>query len=259
MSQQTLKLVLVPVATIGCGKTTTALILKHLFPNQVGVVSNDDVPNGKKGPKVFVQMCHDLLLQNSIVIMDRNNHMFREREQIFNDFKQLLDATGDVNVRFICLNYLPQQDSRSRDLWDITTGRVVARGDNHQSIKAITDGDQVVRKIMGGFVSRFQRVNTERHPDSLFDLCIDLKVTNKQDSSLENAQVVYDTLAEQYPTLLEQVPKPTESQWSDAFTESLGFTPTYHKTFGKTSSQKVETTGQQQDIVHMLKQAKSQS
>lgn len=222
-----LSLVLVPVATIGCGKSTTAQILNHMFSDRIGVVCNDDIPHGKKTKTILIRNCLKELDDKPIVFLDRNNHMLRERQQIFEDFDSLAPAEV-FDLRFVCLNFLSGVDSRSRQLWDITTKRVLDRGDNHQSIRPVADGEQFVKKVMGGFTSRFQRVNTQRYPDNRFDICIDLRVT--KDSSLENAKLVYEALAKAYTHL--RLPQPTDSQWHEAAREALKHQPaSFRKTF----------------------------
>jgi tRNA ligase len=256
-----LKVVLVPVATIGCGKTTTALILQHLMQPQVSVISNDDIPSGKTAKKVFIKRCLEQLKKKNIVVMDRNNHMYRERQQIFTDFEELRHGYLDeqVDVKFVCLNYLAQIDSRSKELWDITTKRVISRGDKHQSIRVVSDGEKFVKGIMSGFVSRFQRIDLSKEPDSLFDLCINLKVTRRNDSSLNNAKLLYDMLIQHYPELQLHRDPPSEAEWLDASNEALSYEPVYKKSFKlspKTKDTVEQSSKSSKDIVQFLTKAK---
>ena len=62
--------ILVPIATIGCGKTTIALALAHLF--NWGHVQNDNI-TGKGRPPRFTKEVLDLLKEAPVVYADRNN------------------------------------------------------------------------------------------------------------------------------------------------------------------------------------------
>ena len=258
-----LKLVLVPVAVIGCGKTTTALTLQGALRDHVGVVINDEVPQGRKSNQLFVQRCLDMLASEnkSIVVLDRNNHLRRERERIFRDFEELNTGSHKLgNVKFVCLDFLGGKSPRSKDIWGITTERVSRRGDNHQSIKAISDGEQYVKKIMGGFVSRFQRVDVKREPDHFFDLVIRLSVTSDSHSSLQNAIEIYRKVKEKYPEV--ELPQCDDEQWRRSFQQALDFKPTFSKNMKKRKVPGEETNGSsrskstKRDIIQMLRTRK---
>lgn len=105
---------------------------------------------------------------------------------------------------------------------ELTIERVLARGDNHQSIKSSSYGEQKVLGIMRGFMNRFQPVNVERRPDSLFDLVISLRVRDKN-SSQENAKTILHELNREYPALIPEVP--SSDKIEDAFNQSLNYKP----------------------------------
>lgn len=228
------KFVIIPVATIGCGKTTTAQTLVNLFKNSWGIISNDDIPNGKSAKVVFVKKALEILSTKKVVVLDRNNHQYRERQQIFDDFAAFRDDyfPHDTNVQFICLNFIPE-DSNDKELWDTTVQRVFERGDNHQSIKASSESAKV-KGIMSGFIKRFQPVITEKEPDSKFHQVIDLNPSG-QNSSLTNAEKVLSELNQKYPILVTKVPSVEEVQI--AFTSALEYKPNYNKVMSKNSSQ----------------------
>ncbi|RPB25804.1 hypothetical protein L211DRAFT_847590 [Terfezia boudieri ATCC MYA-4762] len=75
------KLVLVPIASIGCGKTTLAIALSRLF--KWGHIQNDNLPGGSKRPVQFARAIVDSLKTSQAAIADRNNHQKHERKQIF--------------------------------------------------------------------------------------------------------------------------------------------------------------------------------
>jgi tRNA ligase len=228
------KFILVPVATIGCGKTTVGMTLTDMFQDW-SIVNNDDVPNGKNGPTEFVKRGLEHLQKKRAVVMDRNNHQFRERQQIFDTVKRLRDQylSYDVNIQFVALNFIGNETDADQ-LWKLTTRRVKARGDNHQSIKAQTDGE-LVHKIMSGFIKRFQPLTASKEPDSRFDYVIDFQV-DSENSSLENIKLVLKRLHGEYPVLIPNIP--SDAQIESSFKRALDFKPTFTKFGPKTKKQK---------------------
>ncbi|ANB14818.1 tRNA ligase [Sugiyamaella lignohabitans] len=179
-----IKYALIPAATIGCGKTTLALALTHL--TGWGLVQNDNY--FMKGAKVrlVTDACEGFKTHN-VMFIDRNNHMVRERRQIMED---LLAKSLD-EIRFICLNFLPNGASES--IFRFTRDRVSNRGDNHQTITGLSS--QKVDGIMRGFVNRFQRVNPSQAPDNWFHEIINLDVPS---GTKENLKRVLHVLKEKY-------------------------------------------------------------
>ncbi|CDK28724.1 unnamed protein product [Kuraishia capsulata CBS 1993] len=220
LSKET-KYVLVPVATIGCGKTTTALTMVNLFPSW-SHIQNDNIPS-PVGDKL-VRGALELLICSPAVIIDRNNHQFRERQHLFDQFEKFGRDLPHCAFEFICLNYKVRDDQDT--VWDITTKRVLSRGDNHQSIKVETDGPGLVNGIMKGFFNRYQPVDPRRNPDKLFDLVIDLSVEN-ENSTLNNVEKILSCLNERYPDLVPTMP--SHERILDAFTKSLEYKPTITK------------------------------
>lgn len=215
------KYVLVPVSTIGCGKTTVAVSLVNLFPNW-GHIQNDEIIQKPK-PINFARRCMDVVRYNKpVVIADRNNHQKREREQIFNDMNKLA-APGTRNV-YICLNFRPisygTQDEKK--VWETTTDRVLKRGDNHQTISLSAIGKGTVVGIMQGFVNRFQPVDPEISPDDQYDSIIDLD-SKASNSSRINLEKVVRELNQKYPDLIPVMP--TKEQMDKAFEDSLSYAP----------------------------------
>lgn len=227
------RFIFVPIATIGCGKTTTSMTLTELFPEQFAIVINDNIPKQNKG--AFVKQPLEILKTKKAVFMDRNNHQYRERKQIFEDINKLRDdyLPYHTNLQFIALNFMPD-DLPEEDLWKTTTERVFERGDNHQSIKAVTDGKKKVESIMSGFIKRFQPVNTAREPDSLFDFVIDMKVGGN--SSLQNATEIINQIHSKYPVLIPEVPP--QDKIKEAFQRALQYKPTFTKIMGASKKDK---------------------
>ncbi|KAL3435211.1 fungal tRNA ligase phosphodiesterase domain-containing protein [Aspergillus tetrazonus] len=193
--------VLVPIASIGCGKTTVGLALTKLFG--WGQVQNDNIPKQKNKPKQFVANILNLLMDKPAVIADRNNHQRRERSQLINDI-----VAGSPNARFVALHYVHEpKDMMLPLIREVTRKRVLDRGDNHQTIRAGTKNTDEVLGIMEGFLRRFETVDVDHEPDQNFDEVIDLDVTA---SSRENLEKVVNALHSAYPQLVTRIPSAQE-------------------------------------------------
>ncbi|CAI7572191.1 unnamed protein product [Penicillium pancosmium] len=189
--------ILAPIASLGCGKTTVALALVHLFG--WGHVQNDNIPKQKNKPKQFAFQITNELSTAPVVIADRNTHQRREREQLFNDVRPVLR-----DAKFVALHYVhePKGDLLP-SIKEVTRKRVLDRGDNHQTIRAGTKDSHEIIGIMDGFLSRFEGINTNRHPDDAFDLVIDLDVCG---SSRENLETIVRAMHDAYPILVPELP-----------------------------------------------------
>ncbi|KAI0541291.1 RNA ligase-domain-containing protein [Xylaria digitata] len=183
--------VLVPIATIGCGKTTVGVALTHLFG--WGIVQNDNI-QGKGRPARLVQAVMSLLVDHPVVIADRNNSERREREQIIKDV-----LIQHKNARLIGLNFSHGDIDEVRR---VTRERVLKRGDNHQTIQAASEENKVIG-IMENFISRFQPCNPDSEPDDGFDLVIDL---DPAQGSRVNVEKVVTELRKKYPLLIPTMP-----------------------------------------------------
>jgi tRNA ligase len=185
--------VLMPIATIGCGKTTVARALVKLF--DFGHIQNDDIEGQKGRPRKFAIAITNSMAQHQAVIADRNNHQRRERKQIFDDVGNVVP-----DARFVALHYVHDpKDRMLPEIRRVTRKRVLDRGDNHQTIHADTKGHEEIASIMEGFLQRFEGIDTHSEPDSNFDEVIDLDVAA---SSLENLERVINHLYNAYPKLL---------------------------------------------------------
>jgi tRNA ligase len=185
--------ILVPIATIGCGKTTIALALKHLF--NWGHVQNDNIV-GKARPPRFTKEVLTQLEDKLVVFADRNNAQRHERDQILTDVH-----THYPHIRLVALNFVHSPETLGK-IRQITQDRVLSRGDNHQTIQAATDPHKVVG-IMEGFIHRFEALNTSAKPDDGFDAAIDLDPTA---DSRENLETVIGQLSNIYPKLFTDMP-----------------------------------------------------
>lgn len=206
--------VLVPIATIGCGKTTIAIALTKLFG--WGHLQNDNITGkGNRGSRFAAEISMGLL-NSPVVIADRNNHQKRERKQIFDDVSR---ATPEA--RFVALHYVHERpDVHPRQLLHrirkATQARVFARGDNHQTIQAASLSRVEIEGIMEGFLRRFEPLDIDSSPDSTFDSHIDL---DPEADSRTNLETVVTTLKVLYPRLFEELP--TNEEYDEAIEAAL--------------------------------------
>ncbi|KAI0869469.1 fungal tRNA ligase adenylyltransferase [Hypoxylon argillaceum] len=183
--------ILVPIATIGCGKTTVGVALTHLFG--WGIIQNDNI-QGKGRPAKMVQSVMSLLKEHAVVIADRNNSERREREQIIKDI-----LLQHKDARLVALNFAHGDIDEVRR---VTRDRVLKRGDNHQTIQAASDEGKVIG-IMDNFLSRFEPCDPESRPDDGFDLVINLDPCQESRVNVETAAT---ELHKKYPLLVPDIP-----------------------------------------------------
>ncbi|KAH9865332.1 hypothetical protein J1614_008915 [Plenodomus biglobosus] len=198
-------IVLVPIATIGCGKTTLALALVKLFG--WGHYQNDNVKAKKGRGQIFADTISSLLVTNPVVIADRNNHQKRERDQIMTDISRNVP-----DARYVALHYVHDR-SNYDNIRDATRKRVLDRGDNHQTIQAGSKGPNEIIEIMEGFMHRFQPVDPSDPPDDMFDLVINLDPTL---DSRDNLETIIGQMFEKYPALFEGKDMPTNTDMDAA-------------------------------------------
>ncbi|RMZ80364.1 hypothetical protein DV738_g2854, partial [Chaetothyriales sp. CBS 135597] len=218
-------IVLVPIATIGCGKTTIATALVRLF--DFGHIQNDNIQGQKGRPQRFASQVVSELATHKVVIADRNNHQKRERKQIISDVQRIIPE-----ARFVALHYVHEPKSKLLDqIRKVTQERVLERGDNHQTIQAGSKGRRETIGIMEGFLNRFQGCDTTSDPDDSFDLVINLDVTA---SSLDNLDTVITKLYNTYPKLFDKE-MPTRGDMQDAIDFALNsqVTVKHELSFGK--------------------------
>lgn len=221
-------IVLVPIATIGCGKTTVASALVSLF--DFGHIQNDNIEGQKGRPQRFADGITSSMATHKVVIADRNNHQRREREQIIRDVSRVVPE-----ARFVALHYVHEPKNRMlQEIRKVTQRRVLDRGDNHQTIRAGSKSQEEIVGIMEGFLHRFQGCDTNAAPDSEFDLVVDLDVAA---SSVDNLEHVITQLYNTYPGLLPE-DMPSHEDMQNAISVALGHeVATKHDlSFGKPAS-----------------------
>lgn len=224
--------ILVPVATLGCGKTTIALALSHLFG--WGHVQNDNI-QGKNRPPRFTRKVLGQLEELPVVFADRNNAQRHERKQLLEDVK-----LTHPHVRLIALNFVHSPDTIAK-IREVTQGRVLARGDNHQTIQAATDPNKFIG-VMEGFIHRFEELNIYASPDDGFDNVIDLDPTL---NSRDNLETVISQLHATYPKLFFE-DMPTSEDLDEAMKVALSdYKPSIRFEIGAKGGPKPPKRGQQ--------------
>jgi tRNA ligase len=210
-------IIMVPIATIGCGKTTIALALVKLFG--WGHFQNDNVKAKKGRGQIFADTISSLLITNPVVIADRNNHQKRERDQIINDISRTVK-----DARFVALHYVHER-SNYNAIREATRKRVLDRGDNHQTIQAGSKGSGEIIEIMEGFMHRFQPLDPSEAPDDLFDLVINIDPVL---DSRQNLETIISKMFETYPALFEGRDMPTDTDMDEAIQWALNdYTPDF--------------------------------
>lgn len=208
------KLVLIPIATIGCGKTTLASALVYLF--NWGHIQNDNITprRGQSKAQAFCDQISQAFRSSPVVIADRNNHQKRERQQLFQDLSNL-------GLTFIALHWVHYHNARPiNGIRNVTHKRVFERGDGHQTIRAETMERHEVEGIMEGFLRRFQPVNMRSEPDNkfAFEICLHPRVETRR-----NLETVVKVLRQKCPMLVTRMP--TGDEMDEALREALkGYT-----------------------------------
>lgn len=209
-TEVTKDVILCPIATIGCGKTTLALGLTHLFG--WGHIQNDNI-SGKGRPPRFTKAVLDQLNDHPVVFADRNNASKHERKQIIMDVK-LQHSTA----KLVCLNFRHAEGTFD-EIRRITQERVIERGDNHQTIHAASDKEKFIG-VMEGFLNRFEPCTPTLRPDDGFDAVIDLDPVA---GSRVNLETTVTQLKKRFPNLIEEAP---DAEKLDAAIEfALGYKP----------------------------------
>jgi tRNA ligase len=231
-------IVLVPIATIGCGKTTLGLALVKLFG--WGHYQNDNVKVKKGRPQVFAETVASMLITNRVVIADRNNHQKRERDQLLGDISKLNKET-----RFVALHYEHERNNYD-NIRRATRDRVLSRGDNHQTIQAGSKDQGEIIEIMEGFMYRFQPVDPSDAPDDQFDLIINLDPVV---DSRENLELIIATLFDKYPALFKDRDMPTDADMDEAIHWAMNdYNPDFKMDLSKNSKSKGNNQNQGQVV-----------
>lgn len=225
------RLVLVPIATIGCGKTTIALALQDLFG--FGHIQNDNIL-AKKSSLLFAKSIYEsFTLDNTrVVYADRNNHMFHERSSLVKDISALKKVL-DPAIHFIAIAF-----DQSSDIRKFAVERVLKRGDNHQSIRAATMSPGQIEEIMDGFNRRFQALDLHKGPDNSF---IEVVHLDPLVGSRKNLEVLCTFL--HHKGVIGEMPSST--QLDNAIERAINYKPSVYKHMTSHASQATGTASGQ--------------
>ncbi|KAF9972934.1 hypothetical protein BGZ73_003878 [Actinomortierella ambigua] len=173
---------IIPIATIGCGKTTTSVALAELLG--WAHVSSDDFNHFSRnaGQRFMKEVVHQLCT-NDVVIADRNNHQFMHRERLMQTVRETWPKT-----RFVAL-YWSHRGKSTQQIIDEAADRVRLRGNNHQVMTPEYCPDYL--DIIETFVRTFQPLNPLIPPDNGFHQVIEVQLG---DSTRSVVQQVVDEL-----------------------------------------------------------------
>ncbi|KAF9163574.1 hypothetical protein DFQ26_002363 [Actinomortierella ambigua] len=174
---------IVPIATIGCGKTTTSVALAELFG--WAHVSSDDFNHFRKnsGQRFMKEVVHQLCT-NDVVIADRNNHLFMHRERLLQTVRETWPKT-----RFVALYW----SHRGKSTWQIideAAERVRHRGNKHQVMTPDYCPDYL--NVIEIFARSFQPLNPLIPPDNGFHQVIEVQIGDNTRSVVQ--QVIDDLI-----------------------------------------------------------------
>ncbi|KAI0674682.1 RNA ligase-domain-containing protein [Trametes maxima] len=124
------KVIIVPVAVPGVGKTSVAVALSYLFG--FGHVQSDDIQAKKPAP-VFIRKVTEALGAHRVVIADKNNHLRQHRDQLREAARAL-----DPPAKLLALSWASELPISK--IHRVCVDRIVERGDRHQSLVADAQG-----------------------------------------------------------------------------------------------------------------------
>ncbi|KAL0061488.1 tRNA ligase [Marasmius tenuissimus] len=166
------KTIIVPVAIPGCGKTTVAVALGHIFG--FGHTQSDDVQAKKPAP-VFLKNVNNLLKKHDIVIADKNNHLKQHRTQLHEIARSLTPP-----ARLLALNWA--LDKPQSTIHRVCGDRIVLRGDNHQTLRADATPGKTHETVLWQFIG-----NTEYLAANEVDNIIDMDLEQDFPTALQHA------------------------------------------------------------------------
>ncbi|GJJ07053.1 hypothetical protein Clacol_001252 [Clathrus columnatus] len=185
------KTVIVPIAIPGCGKTSIAVALKHLF--NFGHTQSDDVKAKRPAP-IFLKNVADLLRKHDVVIADKNNHLGQHRSTLREALTKFRPR-----VRLIALNWSLEQPPAM--IHRTCSDRVQIRGENHQSLRA--DEKKSHEEVLWMFIDKSEPLS-----ESEVDDIIEMDIEEDLEANLMRA-------VEGLCRILE-IPRPSEEKLGEA-------------------------------------------
>ncbi|KAJ1674804.1 trna ligase [Spiromyces aspiralis] len=209
------KVLIVPIATIACGKTTLALVLSELFG--FGHVQNDNITAKKRGREAFHKAIIDELEAKQVVFADRNNHLGELRETLAVAIKNEFPS-----CRIIAL-YWDHSGASTDAVLKTAVARVRQRGEFHQSLTPKTNPnfDRIILK----FLRDFEPLDQDSHSDGLIDDVIELHPLNDIHKNIQIAiDELYDLIGDKLPPR-----RPTREQIECSLENAKNYCPTVKK------------------------------
>ncbi|KAJ2306211.1 trna ligase [Coemansia sp. RSA 2704] len=203
------KVLLLPVGSIGCGKTTVSLALSRLFG--FAHVQGDDMAAVKNARGMFQQAVLEGFEGHKFVVADRCNHIRNLRQALTSEIQTEL-----VNCRIVAL-YWPQDSASAQSILDKNVSRVLARGNAHQSFTPARVPN--FRRVMNGYMTAFAPLDLESKSDKLISDVVELDPLADSDVNL---QAAVDTLCDMFPDTLK---RPSAVEVSQALEEALAYKP----------------------------------
>ncbi|KAG8986078.1 hypothetical protein FRB94_008228 [Tulasnella sp. JGI-2019a] len=201
------RVVIVPVAVPGCGKTVVGLALTRLFGFEH--TQSDDI-QVKRTAATFERNIVELFRDKGqkVVFADRNNHLGQHRQGI-------RQATGKVKgprIKLLALHWgftLPIPT-----IARICGDRISSRGENHQSLRA--DDDKSHETVIWKFLEEAQELGSQE-VDQIIEM-------NIEDTPEEAVNRVIDRIV---PLL--SLERPSNEAIKEACDEALKYQPTVRK------------------------------
>ncbi|KAG8799950.1 hypothetical protein FRC16_004045 [Serendipita sp. 398] len=165
------KVVLIPVAVPGCGKTTISIALKHLFG--FGHTQSDNI-QAKKPAAIFQKSIVGLLKAHDVVVADRNNHLTEHRTGIRGAVSFL-----DPPPRLIALSW-PVKNLPPATVHRIASDRIASRGDNHQTLVPNEEAEH--ETVIWKFLNDFEELQEDE-----VDEVIEMEVEEDMENALGRA------------------------------------------------------------------------
>ncbi|KAJ2768242.1 trna ligase, partial [Coemansia nantahalensis] len=200
-----LRVLLMPVATIGCGKTTVALALSALFG--VGHVQSDGAMAKKKPNGTFHGAVLRALENHTFVFADRTNYMAEVRQSLTADIHDKLPG-----CRIVAL-YWPHDRASEDTLLAAAAAHSDPCGEEY-------------RGVMRSQLRRFEPLDLESISDGLVDEVIEL---DPLADAATNLQAAVDGLCALFPGALRP---PSPADVARALETALQQKPTLHMNVG---------------------------
>lgn len=154
--------------------------------------------------------------------MHRNNHLAKHRSDLVSLAESLYPAH---TVRLVALVWPTNSETLPRDKFHaLCASRIVDRGQNHQTLRAGEQHEQIIWQFLGQHEPFDAEVNAA---DSKFDHIVEMQAEWSQEEALQQCLVALAKIDGLLPAET-QIPLPRE-QVADAIAYAKGWTPSVRK------------------------------